>query len=209
MTSPGQGRRQVLLVRHGETALNAAGRLRGRADPPLAGSGIIQVRALAHFVGSLRPARVVSGPLLRTVQTAALIAGEVGLQPLIDDDLLDRDYGPWNRHVKAEVVRQWGSLDAAPGVEPAAAVRARAKRALDSQIPFLGFQPVVLVAHDAVNSALLSCLDPSLGSADQIPQRTACYNLLEHDDHSWRVLLVDQIAPIDEAADGPWVSRTS
>jgi len=78
------------------------------------------------------------------MQTAALIARKVGLQPLIDDDLVDRDYGPWTGQVKAEVVQQWGSVDAAPGVEPAAAVRARTQRALDSQIPFLGAQPVVV-----------------------------------------------------------------
>lgn len=153
------------------------------------------MRALADFLGLLRPARVVSSPLLRTVQTAALIARAVGLKPLVDDDLVDRDYGRWTGQVTAEVVQQWGSLDAAPGVEPTAGVRDRAKRALDSQIPFLGPQPVVLVSHDAVNSELLSFLDPSRGSADHIPQRTACYNLLEHDGHGWSVLLVDQIPP--------------
>lgn len=209
MTSDRQGQRRLLLVRHGETALNVAGRLRGRLDPSLTGQGLIEVRALARFVGLLRPARVVSGPLLRTMQTAALIAGETGLKPLIDDDLIDRDYGPWTGQVKTEVLQQWGSLNAAPGVEPTAAVHVRAMRALDSQVPFLGPQPVVLVSHDAVNSELLSCLDPSLGSADNIPQRTACYNVLEHDGRGWRVLLVDQIPPKGEASDEPRASQTS
>lgn len=62
---------------------------------------------------------------------------------------------------------------------------------------------MVVVAHDAVNSALLSFLDPTLGSADHIPQRTACYNVLEHDDRGWSVLLVDQIPPTGKVLGDP------
>lgn len=189
--------RQVLLVRHGQTALNRAGRLRGRLDPPLFGAGFQEVRALARELARRQPCRIVTGPLLRTVQTAESIAREASLELVIDDDLKDRDYGPWAGQLQADVVERWGSLDNAPGVESATAVRERAGRALNSQVPFLGSRPVVMVSHDAVISQLLSFLDPTLGSADDIRQRTGCFNELHHDDRrGWTVQLVDQLPPI-------------
>jgi len=59
-------------------------------------------------------------------------------------------------------LRAMGALDNAPGVESATAVRERAVRALNDQLPFLGSRPVVMVSHDAVISQLLSFLDPTL-----------------------------------------------
>lgn len=189
--------RQVLLVRHGQTALNAAGRLRGRLDPPLFGAGFQEVRALARELGRRQPCRIVTGPLLRTVQTAESIAREASLELVIDDDLIDRDYGPWAGQLQADVVERWGSLDNAPGVESATAVRERAGRALNSQVPFLGSRPVVMVSHDAVISQLLSFLDPTLGSADDIRQRTGCFNELRYDGGGgWSVQLVDQLPSV-------------
>lgn len=184
---------QVVLVRQGETALNAAGRLRGRFDPPLAGAGFQQVRDLARFLAIRRPSRIVSGPLLRTVQTAELIARAVGLQPVIDDDLIDRDYGQWAGELETDVLEQWGSLDAAPGVEPADSVRARATRALQRQLLFLGTRPVVMVSHDAVKTQLLSILDTELGRPDRISQRTACFNELLYAEGGWTVQSIDQL----------------
>jgi broad specificity phosphatase PhoE len=44
--------------------------------------------------------------------------------------------------------------------------------------------PIVLVSHDAFNSALLAQINPTLA---EIGQRTACYNQLSYVDSAWRV----------------------
>ena len=41
----------LILLRHGQTAVNAEGRLLGRADPPLTDLGRRQAQALADAVG--------------------------------------------------------------------------------------------------------------------------------------------------------------
>ncbi|MGZ8815492.1 MAG: histidine phosphatase family protein [Mycobacterium sp.] len=66
----------VYLVRHGETSLNADGRLRGLADPELNECGDRQARAIAIAKGDADV--VVSSPLRRAVHTAAAIADHVG-----------------------------------------------------------------------------------------------------------------------------------
>jgi len=118
------------------------------------------------------PTVVISSPLQRAVATARAIGEAAGAAVVIDAELNDRDYGPWNGKPRTEVVHRYGSIDAAPGVEPLATVAARARTALDHLVGQYGCGPLVLVSHDAVNRALLEQLDPSL---TDIGQRTACW----------------------------------
>ena len=183
---------RVLLVRHGRTVLNAENRLRGRLDPELDAVGLAEADALAEALAAREPARVVSSPLRRAVQTAEAIARRAGVRVQVDRGLIDRDYGSWAGHTKDELIDRWGSVDAAPGVERPEHVLYRACVVLVQQLDFLGPHPVVLVSHDAVNRALLAHLDPALGPASRIDQRTACWNELVRVMGDWRVELVDQ-----------------
>lgn len=58
----------LILVRHGRTALNAAGRLQGRIDEPLDDVGRKQAAAVAAHVGPVDV--LISSPLLRATETA-------------------------------------------------------------------------------------------------------------------------------------------
>lgn len=76
------------------TALNAAGVLRGRLDPPLDDVGEHQARALGALFADVSVAAVVSSPLQRASQTAQPIADATGAPLVCDDAFVDRDYGP-------------------------------------------------------------------------------------------------------------------
>lgn len=182
----------LFLVRHGRTTLNADGRLRGHLDPPLDDVGTAEATDLASTLAHTRPMRILTSPLARARQTAESIGRRSGSDPIVDLRLIDRDYGQWAGRRPSEVIAQWGSLDSAPGVEPAANVVERARAVLDEQIAWLRLGAVVLVAHDAVNRLLLRSLDPGLGVADSIGQRTGCWNMLLHSDDGWQIQLLDQ-----------------
>ena len=53
----------VYLVRHGETSLNADGRMRGLANPELNEHGERQARAVAFALATVDAGVVVSSPL--------------------------------------------------------------------------------------------------------------------------------------------------
>ncbi|HZE17171.1 MAG TPA: histidine phosphatase family protein [Mycobacterium sp.] len=53
---------RVYLARHGRTALNAEGRLRGLSDPPLDEVGIAEVAGLADVLAAKHPMVVVCTP---------------------------------------------------------------------------------------------------------------------------------------------------
>jgi len=151
---------RVILVRHGRTALNAAGRLRGLADPELDDVGVAQATATAAALQPLGVDRVLSSPLHRAVHTATIIADACGVTHTVDAAFNDRDYGPWTGHLKDEVVAQFGSVSAAPGVEPVDVVMARVLPALDALAS--ADESVVVVTHDAVIGPILTHVQPGI-----------------------------------------------
>lgn len=185
------GAARVYLARHGRTALNAGGRLRGLSDPPLDQVGMAEVSRLADALVARNPKAVVSSPLQRAVSTAQAIAAAAGVPAGTDARLVDRDYGPMTGLPRDEVERRYGSVDSAPGVESRTALADRARRAFFELVDEFGPGPLVLVSHDAFNTSLLGQLDPSL---DHIGQRTACFNQLSLVDGTWRVDAVDVLA---------------
>jgi broad specificity phosphatase PhoE len=188
---------RVLLVRHGQTALNAEGRLRGLADPELDDTGIAQAHATAQALQPLRLRRVCSSPLRRAVTTAQIIAQASGVGSDVDSAFNDRDYGPWTGHVKTEVIQQWGSVDAAPGVETAAIVLTRAMHALNAIAQVAGVDgPIAAVTHDAVIRPILASIQPGI---DPIVE-TGSWAELAHTNDGWTVLSFDNTAPNPRAS---------
>lgn len=184
----------LYLARHARTSLNADGRLRGRLDPPLDAIGRDEADELAAVLAALHPIRVVSSPLRRAAETAQAIADRAHVPLVIDDRLIDRDYGNWSGTLESDVVAKFGSLDNAPGVEPRDSVIDRAFAAVDAQTQFLAIGPVVAVTHDAVNRLLLTALRPDLGRSGPLRQPTACWNVLSRTRHGWLVERVDEVA---------------
>ena len=111
------GSATIYLVRHGRTALNAEGALRGHLDPPLDETGWREARAIAGVLAPLEPRRIVSSPLRRALETARCIADRCGIGVDIGERLIDRDYGQWAGRSPEQVSREWGRIADAPGVE--------------------------------------------------------------------------------------------
>jgi probable phosphoglycerate mutase len=186
-------RTEVYLARHGQTALNESGVLRGLLDPPLDETGRRQAANLGEALGPRQPSLVVASPLRRARETAQPVADHAGLTVTADGCLLDRDYGPWAGTPKDTVVVQWGSVDAAPGVEPRSAVRERAVQGLTALAQRYPAASVVVVSHDAVNREVLAALDPNLGDPDDIPQHNGCFNILQWATGTFVVLSVNEL----------------
>ena len=97
---------RLLLVRHGESEWNAIGRWQGWADPPLSDLGRRQAAVGSRAVGAVDA--IVSSDLRRARQTAEIIAGELGIGPVVVDAALrERDAGPWTGLTRREIEEQW------------------------------------------------------------------------------------------------------
>ena len=197
MAPPGFGAITIYLVRHGRTAFNAAGVLRGHADVPLDEVGRSEAERLGAMFSAVPLALVVTSPLARAYGTAEPIARSSGLALEVDERLVDRDYGPFTGMPPEDAGLGAGQLTTSPpGVETAGSVTARASAALGEIAARLAGQAskaAAVVAHDVVNRLVLAALVPELGSAESIPQRTGCWNKLEHGPGGWRAVVVDEL----------------
>jgi probable phosphoglycerate mutase len=84
---------KLCMVRHGETAWNAAGRVQGQLDIPLSETGHAQARALAQALAGEHFDVVYSSDLVRVQQTAAPLSEILGKKPVLDERLRERHYG--------------------------------------------------------------------------------------------------------------------
>src|SRR5512136_2901741 len=89
----GMSSARLCLVRHGETAWNAEGRVQGQTDVPLNELGHVQARSVAAALARERFGALYTSDLTRVRQTARPAAECFGLAPRAEPRLRERHYG--------------------------------------------------------------------------------------------------------------------
>jgi broad specificity phosphatase PhoE len=164
---------RVLLVRHGQSEWNLSGRWQGQADPRLTDLGRSQARSAAAALGDV--SAIWSSDLQRAAETAAIIAVELGIGPVVvDGDLREREVGEWAGLTRAEIDERFPGYLAPtaddspdvwkprrpPGWESDASVALRLHRALARIRHEVGRGDVLVVSH----AGLLYAAERELGA---------------------------------------------
>ncbi|MFE9378461.1 bifunctional RNase H/acid phosphatase [Streptomyces sp. NPDC006855] len=150
----------LLLLRHGETALTPEKRFSGSGgtDPELSAAGRGQAeRAAEHFAALGTVQEIVSSPLRRCRETAAVVAARLRLGVRIDEGLRETDFGAWEGLTFAEVRERYAddltawlaSPDTAPtgGGESFSEVADRVAATRDRLVARSTGRTVLLVTH--------------------------------------------------------------
>lgn len=176
----------LTLVRHGQSEANARGVMCGRSDPPLTETGRRQARALA--AGLPRPTLLLSSPLARARETAALFGTDVAC----DHRWTEMDYGDLDGQpmsaLDGDGWRAWRSdpEHVPAGGESLVAVRARVAAACSELAAQAATGEVVVVSHVSPIKAAISW---ALGVGIEI---------------AWRMYLVDAaVCRIDTSGSAP------
>ena len=172
---------RILLVRHAESAWNAAGRWQGWADPSLSVEGRRQAARAAQRLAT-SPDIVVSSDLTRARQTAETLAGAADVRPpRIDRDLREYDVGEWTGLTRAEIERRWpgaierweaGHLHEATGGEAAEAFVERVERALRRVGELAPDGTALVVSHGGVVLRVVQLLGGPVGAVGHLAGRT-------------------------------------
>jgi probable phosphoglycerate mutase len=154
----------ILLLRHGQTDANAAGRLQGHLPTPLNLAGIRQANLLAARLAAYSPPveAIISSDLPRATETAAPIAAACGLAMKVDPAWRERNFGllegkPVGDKKLWEVAA--GETDI-PGAEPAAELHERIRTALLA-VPqnYPDCRTVAIVTHGGPLRSILKMLN--------------------------------------------------
>ncbi|WP_363080072.1 histidine phosphatase family protein [Leptolyngbya sp. 'hensonii'] len=163
---------RFLLVRHGETDWNRDKRFQGQIDVPLNDRGREQSQLAAEFLQAIQMDFAFSSPMLRPKETAEIILQfHPGVRLELEDNLQEISHGHWEGKLEEEIrqeypgiLEQWQEAPATvqmPEGENLQDVWQRAivgwQTILKSVWARAGDRPVtvLVVAHDAVNKALL------------------------------------------------------
>ncbi len=147
----------ILLIRHGETALNAA-RVLQPTDTPLSPQGLRQAVALGGRLARLGLAAIVSSDLPRAWHTAAAIAAATGVSVHASPLLRERNFGELRGRPYDSLGFDPLTMDAAPiGGESACAFAHRAASAFDLLVAMRAGLPgpLAVVTHGLLIRALL------------------------------------------------------
>ncbi len=183
---------RILLARHGETPWNAEGRYQGQVDIPLSPIGEGQARALGARLAEVQVDRAIASPLSRARRTAEMALGDARASMLqLDEGLAEIAHGEWEGLLASEIrardpelMQAWRDAPQTvqmPGGESLQQVMDRAWPAFARSLDGLAADATVLVvAHDAVNRALLCrVLGMPLSNFWRFRQAPTTLNLLE------------------------------
>ncbi|MGR0219143.1 histidine phosphatase family protein [Agromyces sp. ZXT2-6] len=146
----------IALVRHGETDWNRERRIQGATDIPMNERGRAQSRAVAERLATSRWDAVVTSPLSRSAETAAIIARRLGLvDPAHVPALAERRHGLLEGLTAEDRLRM--EADAVPidGLESRVSVVSRAVPALLGLAARHPGGAVVAVTHGGVIQSVL------------------------------------------------------
>lgn len=187
----------VILLRHGRSTSNTAHTLAGRSEGvDLDDRGREQAQSVVTRIGDLPVKAIVRSPLLRCERTVAPLAAALGVQPVIEDRIIEVDYGSWTGRTIGElvkeplwkVVQQQPSAAVFPDGEGLAQVQARAVAAIrehDRRLAGEHDGDVLWVActhGDVIKAVLADALGTHLDTFQRITADPASMSVIRYTD---------------------------
>jgi ribonuclease H / adenosylcobalamin/alpha-ribazole phosphatase len=197
---------RLLLLRHGQTELSVQRRYSGRGNPVLTDVGRRQAEAAAAYLAERGGiSAVFTSPLQRAYDTAVVAAKALGVDVIVDDELIETDFGDWEGLTFAEAAerdpelhRRWlrDTGVAPPRGESFDGVNERVGRALDRIIAGHAGTTVLVVSHvTPIKTLLRMALDAGKGILYRLHLDLASLSIAEfYPDGASSVRLVNQTA---------------
>ncbi|MGW0158851.1 histidine phosphatase family protein [Mycobacterium sp. NPDC003323] len=187
----------VILLRHGRSTSNTAHTLAGRSEGvDLDDKGREQALAVVSRIGGLPVKAIVRSPLLRCASTVAPLAAALRIEPIIEDRIIEVDYGSWTGRKIGELFSEplWKVVQAQPSAavfpegEGLAQVQARAVAAIREHDRRLAAEHggdalwVACTHGDVIKSVLADALGTHLDSFQRITADPASMSVIRYTD---------------------------
>lgn len=153
----------VYLLRHGETRWNADGnRYCGATDIDLTDKGVEQAHQVARALTGIAFDAIYSSPLQRASLTAQIASGKRHEEVIIDQRLIEANFGQWEGKTKEEFIAEnpglWNAWCQSPDHTQAGANGETAMEVVNRVEEFFSelhqkhpSGTVLVIAHNAVN----------------------------------------------------------
>ncbi len=151
----------IIIVRHGQTEWNMAGKWQGSADIPLDTPGLEQAEAIADRLATWEIDAIYSSDLQRAAQTAKAIAKHHDLNVIIEPAWRERHVGDCEGMTRAEILETYREMFEAgtfqaPNGENAETLAARVIPAFKQIERDHEDETVLIVSHGGTIASLIT-----------------------------------------------------
>jgi broad specificity phosphatase PhoE len=188
---------RVLLVRHGQTDWNRAGRWQGVLPVPLNEEGWSQARALATHLQGRSVSAIYSSDLPRAFQTAATIGKALGLEPTPDERWREFNLGIFQGLTREEIQErypdEWRDFHTnywdyvVPDGESRRMLQTRVHEAWTDVIHSTTASEAIVVTHGGAIRLLLLKLFEGAPELNDIHIENTSVTTIEHHGGEWRL----------------------
>ncbi|MDZ4764396.1 MAG: histidine phosphatase family protein [Chloroflexota bacterium] len=197
---------RIVMIRPGETMWNRLGRWQGWVASPLSDYGRQQAAALARFVRHIKLAALYTSDLTRALQTADMLAAELGFTPTPDARLRERSIGMW-QGLTGDEIRAWypdtyaallqdGESYRVPGGESRADVRTRMLEGFAAILKDDKGETIGILSHTTALKLLLAEIVPGFDPIDDHIGNTSVTTILR-DHNAWKIVAVNDVSHLD------------
>lgn len=191
--------KRVILIRSGETDWNHHERWQGWVAIPLNEHGRKQARALANFIRNIGVSALYSSDLRRAADTANLLAGQLGYEPIFDERLRERNIGLW-QGMTIDEVRAWYPEDyerlradvqefKVPGGESRSELQQRILDAFQDILAEDKGETIAIVTHTTATRVLLDKIIPDHDLVANILGNTSVTTIVREAENSdWQLV---------------------
>lgn len=203
---------RLCLVRHGETAWNAEGRVQGQLDVPLSATGLAQARAVSSALAGETFSAIYASDLARVRQTAEPAAARLGLEVRLEAALRERHYGMFQRLTYVEAKERYPAeyarfrdkdpeFDFATG-ESLRDFAARALGCVAQLVARHAGESLLVFTHGGVLEMVYRhATGRGLSSPRDFEIPNAALNRVEAAGEAWRVMLWADVSHLERALD--------
>ena len=200
--------KRVIFIRPGETAWNRYKRWQGHCEIPLNDNGRKQAARLGQFVRNTGVTKLYSSDLSRAAETAQILAEHLGIEPILDARLRERDIGHWQGLTMAEIQEwypgEYAKLLADPdghqiigNGESRSEVEARVLSSFDDAIKDDGDEVIGVVSHSTALRVLLRRLVPDSNPYGRSFSNMSVTTLMRNGDGDWRIVQLDDVSHLE------------
>lgn len=199
--------KRVIFIRPGETEWNRLGRWQGWAAVPLNEHGRRQARQLVLYIRNIGLSALYTSDLKRAVETADILAQELGFPPILDSRLRERHIGAWQGLTLDEMCA-WYPDDYAllledpdnfkiPGGESRREVRERALQAFNGILAQDKGETVGILSHTTAIHALLRELVPDEYTSEVAVSNSSVTTITRNAGDTWKLVTADDVLHLE------------
>lgn len=150
---------EIYVVRHGQTDYNKKSLFQGQKDIPLNEIGISQAKDMAKKFKEINIDKIFVSPLSRAYETAKYISKTIGIEPQIEEGLIERSFGemegkPNSEECNIKMLLDYDKNYSIFNVEPIQDFFCRVGKTIEEIVKANNQKNIILVTHACVTEAI-------------------------------------------------------